>query len=68
MAFTWTKPLGVGVIIQLDTLQEIRDNIDIVDNTKCNPHNSTVYSSEKSTDNGTYNGSIYSTVNSSEKS
>lgn len=63
MAFTWQKPLGKGVIIYLDTLLEIRQNVDYVDDTKCDPHNSSVKTGHDETvhdnANGTYKGAEY---------
>jgi len=63
MAFTWQKPLGKGVIIYLDTILEVRQNVDHVDDTKCSPHNTTVRTGYDSTvyrpENSTYKGAEY---------
>jgi len=63
MAFTWQKPLGEGVVIYLDTILEIRQNVDYVDDNKCNPHCSSVLTGHDETvyspENGTYKGAEY---------
>ena len=63
MAFTWQKPLGKAVIIYLDTILEIRQNVDYVADTKCNPHCSSVLTGHDETvyrpEDGTFRGAEY---------
>lgn len=50
MSFTWTEDIGVGSSIDVADIQEIRGNVDTVDDTKCKTYNSGVLTD----DHGTY--------------
>lgn len=39
MGFSWTENISVGASIDSDDVQEIRDNVDWLDDNKCNTHN-----------------------------
>ncbi|MEW6106198.1 MAG: hypothetical protein AB1563_07530 [Bacillota bacterium] len=65
MAFTWTKPISVGNLGAAAALQEIRSNLDYIDNNlACITHNSAYYSSADSTVNDGYYSAQDSNANS----
>lgn len=65
MAFTWTKPISAGSLASAAALQEIRTNLDYIDNNlACITHNSTYRSSHDSTINSGYCSAQDSSANS----
>jgi len=60
MPFTWTQNIAVGALIESADLQEIRTNVDYVEDNKCANHDTTVEVGDDSGYDGTYRGTVQS--------
>ena len=45
MGFSWTEDISIGATIDSDDIQEVRDNVDWLDDNKCNTDNTDYRSS-----------------------